>query len=105
MWFATVALFLVLAWALTTRANELCVVELSNEGARLVRGRAPGSFLAQVAEIARRAAVTRTKIRIVTESQSPRLIAPKSLSDEVAQQLRNVVGQYQVGQFRTGQRR
>ena len=45
------------------------------------------------------------QIRVVVESQSPRLVAPAALPDAVAQQLRNVVGRYQVGQFRLGQRR
>jgi hypothetical protein len=104
MWLAVPVLLLLLAWILSTRANELCVIALSLEGARLVRGRAPGALLADAADISRRARVEGARIRVVVESQSPRLVAPAALSDEVAQQLRNVVGQYTVGQFRLGQR-
>lgn len=104
MWLAVLALLLVLVWLLSSRANELCVVALSSDGARLVRGRAPGAFLAEAADISRRGNVDRARIRVVVESQSPRLVAPPALSYEVAQQLRNVVGRYKVGQFRLGQR-
>jgi hypothetical protein len=105
MWLGVLVLILALVWLLSTRANELCVLALSSDGARLVRGRAPGAFLAEAADVARRAKIERAQIRVVVESQSPRLVAPAALPDAVAQQLRNVVGRYQVGQFRLGQRR
>ncbi len=104
MWLVVVALCLLLVWLFSTRANELCAIVLSSDGARLVRGRAPGALLSEAADVSRRARLEGVMVRVVVESQSPRLVAPAALSDEVAQQLRNVVGRYKVGQFRLGQR-
>jgi hypothetical protein len=102
MWLGALALVMMFAWLVSTRANELCVVALSNEGARLVRGKAPRAFLSEAADVARRANIDGVRIRVVVESQLPRLVPSASLSDDVTQQLRNVVGRYNVGQFRLG---
>lgn len=104
MWLAAVAVLALLIVLLLRRANELCAVELSNDGARLLRGRAPGQMLADVAEVARLARPGVVTVRVVVESASPRLIPAASLPEAVVQQLRNVVGQYRVVHFRTGRR-
>ena len=102
MWFIPLVLLALFAWLVLRRANELSAFELSGDGARLVRGRAPAALLSDVAEIARRAAVPTTVVTVVTEGGEPRLLAPAHLGDAVVQQLRNVVGQYRVVHFRTG---
>jgi hypothetical protein len=104
MWLLTVTVFVLLGWVVLRRANELCAIELSNGDARLLRGRAPAAFLADVAEVARRAPALDARVRVVTESGTPRVVAPPGLPDSVVQQLRNVAGQYQVVQFRSGRR-
>ncbi|HEX4340828.1 MAG TPA: DUF3634 family protein [Polyangiaceae bacterium] len=94
----------VIAWLVIRRANELCAVTLTKDGARLVRGRAPAALLSDFTEIARRASRTETTVRVVLESGSPRLLAPADLDETTVQQLRNVVGQHPVVHFRTGRR-
>ena len=102
MWFGLLALCALVVWVVSTRANELCTMDLSTGGARLVRGRAPRAFLAEAADIARRAGVKSVRVRVVVESQVPRLIAPATLREDATQQLRNVLGRFQVTQFRAG---
>src|SRR5882724_1334916 len=104
MWLVAVAVLALSIGLLLRRANELCAVELSNEGARLLRGRAPATMLSDAAEVARRAQGGVARVRVVIESGVPRLLAPATLPEAVVQQLRNVVGQYQVVHFRTGRR-
>jgi hypothetical protein len=87
-----------------SRANELCKIAFGEGRARLVRGRAPARFLDDVAEIVARGPVDRGSIRVVTESGFPRLIASPDIPGDVAQQLRNALGQHQVVHFRTGRR-
>jgi hypothetical protein len=94
----------VAAWLLMRRANELCALRLSPDGARLVRGRAPAGLLSDANEVARRAALRGVTVRVVTESGEPRLVSPPGVPEAVVQQLRNVVGQYRVVHFRTGKR-
>jgi hypothetical protein len=105
MGLAVVAVLLLLVWLAMRRANELCTFELSEDGAELVRGRAPAELIAEVADVARRAAVPDAVVRVVTEGGAPRLIAPAHLGDAVVQQLRNVVGRHRVVHFRTGRSR
>jgi hypothetical protein len=104
VWLLTIAAFVVLGWFVLRRANELCAIRLSGGDAHLVRGRAPAPFLADVAEVARRAPSIEAVIRVVTESGTPRVLAPAALPDAVVQQLRNVTGQYRAVQFRSGRR-
>jgi hypothetical protein len=92
------------AWMILGRANELCALRLSADGAHLVRGRAPAGFLSDANEVARRAALSGVTVRVVTESGEPRLVSPSGVPDAVVQQLRNVTGQYRVVHFRTGKR-
>jgi hypothetical protein len=93
-----------LAWFFLRRANELSVIEVRNGDARLTRGRAPGRLLFDIGEIARRAAIERATLRIVSEGGSPRLEVFGTASPTEIQQLRNVVGEHRVLHFRTGRR-
>jgi hypothetical protein len=103
VWIALAAVAAVV-WFVLRRANELCVLRLSPEGARLVRGRAPARFLSDATEVARRAALAEATVRVVTESGEPRVLPAPGVPGEVAQQLRNIAGQYRVVHFRTGRR-
>ncbi len=104
MWPALFVMLALLGWLALGRANELCALGLSVDGARLLRGRAPAALLSDAAEVARRARVPETTVRVVIEGGEPRLVAPAGLADAVVQQLRNVVGQYRVVHFRGGRR-
>lgn len=86
------------------RANELCKIAVRDGRSLLVRGRAPARFLDDVAAIVARVPVDRGVIRVVTESRFPRLIASADIPGDVAQQLRNALGQHQVVHFRSGRR-
>ncbi len=102
MWLVLLLAVASFAWFVLRRADELAAVELSTDGARLVRGRAPPELLSDATEVAKRAAIATTVVRVVIEGGEPRLIAPAHLPDGVVQQLRNVVGRHRVVHFRTG---
>jgi len=102
MWLVSLVAVALFLWFGLRRANEISVFELSRDGARLIRGRTPPELLSDIAEIARRAAVPTTVVRVITEGGTPRLIAPTHLPDAVVQQLRNVVGRHQAAHFRNG---
>lgn len=104
MWFVALVSVALFIWFGLRRANELSVFELSPDGARLLRGKTPPELLADVDEIAKRAKVPTTVVRVITEGGEPRLIAPPTLGDSVVQQLRNVVGRHRLVHFRTGRR-
>lgn len=104
MWLVVLVAVALFLWFGLRRADELSVFELSRDGARLVRGRTPPELLSDVAEIARRAAVPTTVVRVITEGGTPRLIAPADLPDAVVQQLRNVVGRHHLAHFRSGRK-
>lgn len=99
-----VASVVALLWFALRRANELCAVALTPGGARLLRGRAPARLLADVEDIRSRAGLSSGVLRVVVEAGAPRLLLPPGVSDGVAQQLRNAVGQHRVLHFRTGRR-
>ncbi len=92
------------AWVCLRRANELCAIRVRDGQSHLVRGRAPVRFLSDASEIVRRARVPSAMLRVVVESGVPRLLAPRDLQADVAQQLRNAVGQHQVVHFRSGRK-
>jgi hypothetical protein len=101
---AVVAAALALLLLALTRENQLCKIAVEGGRSRLVRGRAPARFLADVAEIVANSPAAHGTIGVVTESGFPRLIASAGIPVDVAQQLRNALGQHQVVHFRTGRR-
>lgn len=95
---------LLLTWLLARRANELCALRVEGGACHVVRGRAPGRFVDEVDDIARRAGVSTATLRIVVESGSPRALPDSGLPEVLQQQVRNALGQYRVVQFRAGNR-
>lgn len=94
-----------LAFAALSRANELCAIRLRLGEAQLVRGRVPARFLEDVMDIAHRARLDGVIVRVVSEGGQPRLVVARGVVDaDVAQRLRNALGQHQVVHFRTGRR-
>ncbi len=94
-----------LAFAALSRINELCAIRVRLGEARLARGRAPSRFLEDVRDIAHRAELDDVTVRVVSEGGKPRLVIARGVvGADVAQRLRNALGQHQVVHFRTGRR-
>jgi hypothetical protein len=93
---------LAVLWVLLRRANELCAVSVVDGRALLRRGRAPSGLVSELEDVVARAGVRRVTLRIVSESRVPRLVPDRRLPESVAQPLRNVIGRYQLTQFRHG---
>ncbi len=87
------------------RSTELFVIELGQGGMRLVRGRIPRRLFADLRDVVERARLERGRVRVVLDGGSPRLRASDEVPSGVVQQLRNVVGTYQVAQIRNGNMR
>lgn len=99
------ALALPLVWSLY-RSNELFRVEISRGRVRLVSGRLPPRLLGDLADVAARARIAHARLRVVKEQGRPRLVvAAGSVAEGTLQQLRNVVGQWEVQKIRAGSRR
>ena len=92
------------AWLLIRRANQLCELRVENGRCRLAAGRAPANLVDEVDDIVKRAGVEVATFRVVVESGEPRLLPNPAVSEAVNQQIRNCVGQYRIGRFRTGKR-
>jgi hypothetical protein len=90
-------------WSLR-RATELFCVEVKDGAARHVRGRMPAALLSDIGDVVKRPKVRRAMLRVVTESGRPRLLATGELHSDQVQQLRNVVGRFDIVQIRSGRR-
>ncbi len=100
-----IALALPLAWSIY-RSNQLFVIEVKRGRARLTAGRLPPSLLSDLSDVVSRAKIRRARLRVVKEQGRPRLLLRDGEVDAgTLQQLRNVVGRYEVQKIRTGQRR
>lgn len=89
-----------LFWTLT-RNIELARLHVRHGTTEFVRGRLPAKLLGNMRDVLTSAHVDEAEIRIVVEDARPRLVA-RGVNDATAQQLRNVVGAYTVGQIRAG---
>ncbi len=102
---ALLALLAVPFFVALRRSNELFVLEVTKGKTRFVRGRLPQRLLDDLADILRRPAVTRARLRVVTEDQRPRvLVAEGRVSEGQLQAMRNVLGSWKVVQIRAGGR-
>jgi hypothetical protein len=87
------------------RSTELFVLEIGAGQVRLVRGRMPKRLFADLSDVVERARLQSGRVRVVIEGGSPRVLPSDEVPSGVAQQLRNVVGTYQVVQIRNGNMR
>jgi hypothetical protein len=94
----------VLAWRVLSRANELFYLTCEHGQATLRRGRIPPALLREIQDIAVRSKLEKAVIRCVVEDAKPRVLPHESLSESALQQLRNVVGQFDLRQIRSGRR-
>jgi hypothetical protein len=81
------ALVALLLWAVT-RDLEVFRIEIEDGKPRLVRGKAPGGFLADVASITA-GRVEAGVIRAVKEGGEVRIVGSSSIDDATLQRLRN----------------
>jgi hypothetical protein len=89
-----------LVWR-ATQAGELFCVSVRHGRLLLVRGRAPGGLLADLAEVVGRPPVERATIRAFRTPQGAQLVVSGSIDEGRAQRLRNVFGIYPMSRLRS----
>lgn len=87
------------------RATTLFVIHVQDGKATLKHGRLPPRLLRDIDDVVRRPPLDGVVLRAVVEQKRPRLLAKGPISPGRLQQLRNVVGRFQLAQIRTGTRR
>ncbi|HXS18065.1 MAG TPA: DUF3634 family protein [Polyangiaceae bacterium] len=68
-----------------------------------VRGRIPPRLMSEIRDIVSRAGVTQARFVAVSRDGAPVLHFKGEMDPGLAQQMRNVVGQFSVGEIRSGQ--
>ena len=92
------------AWSLY-RSNELFVLQVRKGRTKILRGRLPQRLSDDLSDIFRRAKVRRATLRVVQEERMPQVkITDGELSDGTRQQVRNVLGRYDVAKIKAGGR-
>jgi hypothetical protein len=87
------------------RSTELFVIDVAGGRVRLVRGRLPSRLFGDIEDVVRRAGLSAAWVRVVIDGTRPRVHASPEVPSGVEQQLRNIVGTYQVAQLRNGNMR
>ena len=103
----TVALLILVVLALPlaiaiARSNQLFVLRARAGKLELVRGRLPKALFRELDDIAARQKLDGIDVLAVVEGGVLRLVVRGSIADAPAQQLRNVLGRFQLSQIRTG---
>jgi len=98
------ALALPLAFAIA-RSNELFVLRARAGKLELRRGRLPQALFSELGDVAERQKLDGIELRAVVEGGAPRLRVRGSIGEAHEQQLRNVLGRFQLSQIRTGRLR
>ncbi len=92
------------AWSIY-RSNELFVMQVRKGRSNVVRGRLPQRLANELSDVFRRAKVRRATLRVVQENRMPRVkVTDGELSDGTLQQVRNVLGKYELAQIKAGGR-
>jgi hypothetical protein len=102
------AILIVLAIPLAmaiARSNELVVIDVERGKTRVRRGRIPQRLLSEIADVLRRPKPARAVVRIVAERGQPRVLVTGGLRAAQLQQLRNVVGRFQLAEIRNAPKR
>lgn len=97
--FVLAALVIAIPFLLLRHANELFVLRIEGGRVRLVRGRLPKRLFDAIADIAERSRTSDVRVRVISQGGAPRLV-PDGLPPELAQRLRNVIGQFTVAEIR-----
>ena len=101
---ALVALVVLLALGIR-RATELFAVTITSGSLKLMRGRCPARLLDEIADVAKLERLDGVTVKVLSSGGRPRVVAEGTLSEGQRQQLRNVVGRFQVAQIRRGNKR
>ncbi|MEZ4221427.1 MAG: DUF3634 family protein [Polyangiaceae bacterium] len=92
------------AWSLY-RSNELFYLQVRRGRTQVLRGKLPQSLANELADVMRRAKVRRANVRVVQEDRAPAIkVVDGELSDGTLQQMRNVLGRYDLAQIKAGGR-
>ncbi len=92
------------AWSIY-RSNELFVMEVRKGRTKVLRGRLPQPLANDLSDVFRRAKVRRANLRVVQEDRMPRVkVTDGELSDGTLQQVRNVLGRFDIAQIKSGGR-
>jgi hypothetical protein len=92
------------AWSIY-RSNELFVLEVRKGRTKARRGRLPQRLANELADVFRREKVRRATLRIVQEDRMAQVkVSDGELSDGTLQQVRNVLGRYDLAQIKAGGR-
>lgn len=102
--FALLAAVVLLALGIR-RGTELFLVTMTAGSVRLVRGRCPSRLLDELGDVAKLEQLDSVTVRVLSSGGRPRVVAHGTLSEGQLQQLRNVVGRFQVAQIRRGNKR
>jgi len=100
---ALLVLLLVVLGVLS-RANELFAGRFERGAFRLERGRCPAALMQAIEDVARLERLDSVTLSVRSSSGSPRVTASGNIDDGQLQQLRNVVGRFEVAQIRRGRR-
>jgi hypothetical protein len=87
------------------RANEVVCLDVANGKIAVRRGRIPQRLLSDLADVTTRPRIARAVVRILAENGRPRVVVSGDVGEDQLQQLRNVVGTYQLAQIRNAPRR
>ena len=88
------------------RSNEVVCLDVERGKIRIRRGRLPQRVLSDLADVTTRPKIERAVLRIVAEDRRPRLLVESGdVGETQTQQLRNVVGMYQLAELRNAPRR
>jgi len=87
-------------WLAIRRSNELFCVAVHEGQVRVVRGRAPPRLIRDFEDVLVRAKTQTAEVRVVVEQQQAR-VEGTGISAGTEQQLRNVLGTWQLAQLRS----
>lgn len=93
------------ALAVFSRANELFRGRFDHGVFRLERGRCPATLVHALDDVARLERLDGVTLSVRSASGYPRVSAAGNIDDGQLQQLRNVVGRFEVAQIRRGGKR
>lgn len=86
-------------------STELFLLDVKNGKPTLRRGRLPPRLFSDIQDVVAHPPVESAHVRVVAENAKPRVLPDPGLSEGRLQQLRNVVGRFEVVQIRSGRRR
>ncbi len=93
------------ALAVFSRANELFRGRFDRGVFRLERGRCPAALVHALGDVARLERLDGVTLSVRSADGAPRVTASGNIDDGQLQQLRNVVGRFEVAQIRRGGKR